>query len=162
MQSSRKIPHRKHCKTLRAELRFLFAIMVSFALFLGQALPGFATTGSGVWVEVCSDGEVYLHQLGSETDDQSHECTHCSQCLAGVSAMLAGFPSGKVQASRAGFLIVQSPVEVNDAGVGPEHLWVLSRAPPYPAFENAKTKFASSSALKNERNTFKNMRLTWF
>lgn len=131
---------RHRCTSFRLGL----AIVFSAAILMAQALPavaGLMPNGSGIWVEICSDGETYLAEIGSESE-KSHECSHCQLCLAWSSDLqLFAVPeAGRTQRDYATAIHSFDLARLN---AGPEQYWSLCRGPPILSVEKQMTPLVS-------------------
>lgn len=125
-------------------LRLVLAIVFSVVIILGQAMPamaGFASNGSGIWVEICSDGETYLAEIGQE-GEKSHECTHCPLCLVWNGDLQLSHPSDTARAQPDYTTAIHS-FDLAKLNAGPEQYWSLCRGPPILSVEKHMTPLVS-------------------
>ncbi len=130
----------RHCTSLRLVL----AIVCSVAIVLGQAMPamaGFASNGSGIWVEICSDGKTYLAEIGQE-GEKSHECTHCPLCLVWNGDLQLSHPSDSSR-TQPDYTTATHSFDLAKLNAGPEQYWSLCRGPPILSVEKHMTSQVS-------------------
>ena len=144
-------------RNIRFGMRWVWGIMLSVAVLLGQSFPVMADHGSNlsaIWVEICGDGGTYFVQVDEDGQKQESECSHCDYCIV---------PMGDVQAdnspnhndlasldfTNSSYLVVPATLPDN-----PEQYWSACRGPPIVSVENKMTPNTSLTIKEPNGSTF--------
>lgn len=123
---------------LHDSFRCFFAVFLALVVFLAQAIPanaGHGSTGSGAWIEICSDGGTYLAQLDDDGSGQAPECLHCEFCLASSGDAPTLGASAGLAPQTLELSLVSYFSEAGILPVSPEQYWSACRGPPLASVE---------------------------
>lgn len=120
----------------RTSLRRFSAVLALCALVIAQLLPGIAAaSGTGEWVEICSESGVVLKQVelgGSDTpeSDPQMPCPDCMACVFCAALDSAAVLSDPISAAAIAARTQRGTMGSQDAPTNPAQFWPDNRGPP--------------------------------
>lgn len=137
---------RKSRQSNRFGVQWMFTVVLSIAVLLGQAIPSMAgqnDRSSASWLEICGDGGSYFILVGADGKEQAPDCEHCDFCLISTGENLSIHSTPANAASLIGFTVISYSAGQVDLPEHPEQYWSASRGPPIASTDNKMTTLAS-------------------
>lgn len=128
--------HRCHTRS-RSLLRRLSAVFAVCALVFVQLLPGVAAaTGTGEWVEICSESGIVLMQVdmgGDDAPDPQGLCPDCAICAFCAALDTAGTLTESLAGAPCSDSLERGALASMTVPANPAQFWSANRGPPLAA-----------------------------